>query len=142
MMRSLYPLFRPNCVETAPRLRRLQPGALPTLIELSDMRGDLHMHTEWSDGRHSMREMVCAAQACGHDYIAITDHSVSSRVANGLTLERLHAHMTEVRSINEEVSGIEVLAGSEVDILTMEASTMRTMCWRNSILSSLACTPD
>ena len=90
---------------------------LPTLIESNDIRGDLHTHTEWSDGRHSMREMVEAAKACGHDYIAITDHSVSSRVANGLTPERLLAHMNEVRSINEEINGIEVLAGSEVDIL-------------------------
>ena len=91
-------------------------GALPTLIELNDIRGDLHTHTEWSDGRHSIREMVEAAKACGHEYIAITDHSVSSRVANGLTPDRLLAHMNEVRSINKEVSGIEVLAGSEVDI--------------------------
>ncbi|MDE0506034.1 MAG: PHP domain-containing protein, partial [Candidatus Poribacteria bacterium] len=111
------PLIPPELRRDGTSIEAAAAGALPTLIELSDIRGDLHMHTEWSDGRHSMREMVEAAQACGHDYIAITDHSVSSRVANGLTLERLQAHMNEVRSINEEVSGIEVLAGSEVDIL-------------------------
>ena len=111
------PLIPPELRRDGASIEAAAAGALPTLIELNDIRGDLHMHTEWSDGRHSMREMVEAAQACGHDYVAITDHSVSSRVANGLTLERLHAHMNEVRSINEEVSGIEVLAGSEVDIL-------------------------
>ena len=111
------PLIPPELRRDGASIEAAAAGALPTLIELSDIRGDLHTHTEWSDGRHSIREMVEAGQACGHDYIAITDHSVSSRVANGLTPERLLAHMNEVRSINEEVSGIEVLAGSEVDIL-------------------------
>ena len=111
------PLIPPELRRDGASIEAAAAGALPTLIELSDIRGDLHMHTEWSDGRHSMRDMVGAAKACGLDYIAITDHSVSSRVANGLTLERLLAHMNEVRSINAEVSGIEVLAGSEVDIL-------------------------
>ncbi len=111
------PLIPPELRRDGASIEAAATGVLPTLIELSDIRGDLHTHTEWSDGRHSIREMVEAGQACGHDYIAITDHSVSSRVANGLTPERLLAHMNEVRSINEEVSGIEVLAGSEVDIL-------------------------
>ncbi len=111
------PFIPPELRRSGDSIEAAAAGTLPTLIELSDIRGDLHMHTEWSDGRHSIREMVEAAKACGHDYIAITDHSVSSRVANGLTAERLLAHMNEVRSINEEVSGIEVLAGSEVDIL-------------------------
>lgn len=111
------PLIPPELRRDGASIEAAAAGALPILIELSDIRGDLHTHTEWSDGRHSMREMVEAAKARGHEYIAITDHSVSSRVANGLTPERLLAHMDEVRSINEEVSGIEVLAGSEVDIL-------------------------
>lgn len=111
------PLIPPELQRDGTSIEAAAAGALPTLIELGDIRGDLHMHTEWSDGRHSMREMVEAAKACGHEYIAITDHSVSSRVANGLTLERLLAHTNEVRNINAEVNGIEVLAGSEVDIL-------------------------
>ena len=90
---------------------------LPTLIEEGDLRCDLHMHTNWSDGRGTLRQMVEAAASLGHEYIAITDHSKSSRVANGLTPERLVAQIQQVREINAEIDGMEVLAGSEVDIL-------------------------
>ena len=90
---------------------------LPTLIEQTDLRCDLHMHTNWSDGRGTLRQMVEAAAALGHEYIAITDHSRSSRVANGLTPERVVAQIQQVREANAETDGIEVLAGSEVDIL-------------------------
>ena len=90
---------------------------LPTLIEESDLRCDLHMHTDWSDGRATLRQMVETAASLGHEYIAITDHSESSRVANGLTAERLSAQIQQVREINTEIDGMEVLAGSEVDIL-------------------------
>lgn len=90
---------------------------LPTLIEQGDLRCDLHMHTNWSDGRGTIRQMVAAAASLGHEYIAITDHSKSLRVANGLTPERLSSQIRQVREINAEVNGMEVLTGSEVDIL-------------------------
>ena len=90
---------------------------LPTLIEAGDLRCDLHMHTDWSDGRGSIRQMVETAASLDHEYIAITDHSESSRVANGLTPDRLLAQIQQVREINTEIDGMEVLAGSEVDIL-------------------------
>ena len=90
---------------------------LPTLIEQSDLRCDLHLHTDWSDGRGTIRQMVEAAAALGHEYIAITDHSKFSRVANGLTPKRLLAQIQQVREINAEIDGMEVLTGSEVDIL-------------------------
>lgn len=90
---------------------------LPTLIEQKDLRCDLHMHTNWSDGRATLREMVETAASLGHEYIAITDHSEASRVANGLTPERLRAQIQQVRELNAEINGMEVLAGSEVDIL-------------------------
>ncbi len=92
-------------------------GNLPTLVELGDLRCDLHIHTNWSDGRNTIREMVEAAKALGHEYIAITDHSQSSRVANGLSPERLLEQMKQIRDLNAEIDGIEVLAGAEVDIL-------------------------
>lgn len=91
-------------------------GTLPTLIEFTDLRGDLHAHTDWSDGRHTLREMVEAAKAQGFAYIAITDHSVSSTVANGLDRKRLLQQMAEVRELDAEIEGIKVFAGSEVDI--------------------------
>lgn len=89
---------------------------LPTLVEFDDMRGDLHTHTDWSDGAHTMHDMVAAAIKRGFEYYAITDHSVSSSVANGLDEERLLAQMKQVRELDAATEGITILAGSEVDI--------------------------
>ena len=111
------PLIVPELRGDAASIEAALAGRLPTLIEESDLRCDLHMHTDWSDGRGSIREMVEAAAALGHEYIAITDHSESSRIANGLTPERLLAQIQQVREINAEIDGMEVLTGSEVDIL-------------------------
>ena len=91
-------------------------GALPTLVEFNDLRGDLHAHTDWSDGRHTLQDMVAAAKAEGLEYFAITDHSVSSTVANGLDREELLEQVARIRELDAEVEGITVLAGSEVDI--------------------------
>ena len=91
-------------------------GALPTLVAFNDLRGDLHAHTDWSDGRHTLQDMVAAAKAEGLEYFAITDHSVSSTVANGLDREELLEQVARVRELDAEVEGITVLAGSEVDI--------------------------
>ena len=91
-------------------------GALPTLVEFNDLRGDLHAHTDWSDGRHTLQDMVAAAKAEGLEYFAITDHSVSSTVANGLDREELLEQVARVRELDAEVEGITVFAGSEVDI--------------------------
>ena len=89
---------------------------LPNLVEFTDLRGDLHAHTDWSDGRHTLQEMVDAAKAEGFEYFAITDHSVSSTVANGLDQKRLLAQVAQVRELDAKIEGIKVLAGSEVDI--------------------------
>ncbi len=91
-------------------------NALPELVEFTDLRGDLHAHTDWSDGRQTIQDMVAAAQAEGLEYFAITDHSVSSIIANGLDKKRLLEQIKQVRELNAAVDGITVLAGSEVDI--------------------------
>lgn len=91
-------------------------GTLPTLVEFADLRGDLHAHTTWSDGRHTLQDMVAAAKADGLEYFAITDHSVSSTVANGLDRKRLLEQVARVRELDAAVEGITLLAGSEVDI--------------------------
>ena len=111
------PLIVPELRSNADSIEAASADNLPTLIEQSDLRCDLHMHTDWSDGRGTLRQMVETAASLGHEYIAITDHSKSSRVANGLTAERLSAQIQQVREINTEIDGMEVLAGSEVDIL-------------------------
>jgi DNA polymerase (family 10) len=111
------PFIVPELRDNADSIAAASADNLPTLIEKSDLRCDLHMHTNWSDGRDTLRQMVEAAASLGHEYIAITDHSKSSRIANGLTPERLSAQIQQVREINTEIDGMEVLAGSEVDIL-------------------------
>ena len=91
-------------------------NTLPNLIEFMDLRGDLHAHTDWSDGRHTLQDMVKAAMAQGLEYFAITDHSVSSTVANGLDQKRLLEQVAQVRELDAKIEGITILAGSEVDI--------------------------
>lgn len=93
---------------------------LPNLIALSDMRGDLHTHTDWSDGASTLEEMVAAARARGYSYLAIADHSAGLGVANGLSVERLHAQIARIRAFNAEQERhgdpFRLLAASEVDI--------------------------
>ena len=91
-------------------------NALPELVEFTDLRGDLHAHTDWSDGRQTIQEMVTAAKAEGLEYFAITDHSRASVIANGLKKQRLLEQVEQVRELNAAIDGITVLAGSEVDI--------------------------
>jgi DNA polymerase (family X) len=90
---------------------------LPQLITRADLRGDLHMHTTESDGRESLETMVAAAKARGLEYIAITDHSQSLSMANGLDETRAVAHAERIRSYSKTLKGITVLAGIECDIL-------------------------
>lgn len=90
---------------------------LDDLIELNDIRSDLHMHTTWSDGGYSIREMVEACRAKGYSHMVITDHTQYLKVANGLTPERVREQIAEIRSLNEEYADIEVFCGTEMDIL-------------------------
>lgn len=91
-------------------------GRLPDIVQLNDIRGDLHMHTSWSDGKYSAEEMVEAARQRGYKYVAITDHSKSLGVAGGLSDDDLIKHTDECRALNAKYSDIRVLAGTEVDI--------------------------
>lgn len=90
---------------------------LDGLISLADIRGDFHMHTTWSDGGYSIREMVEACRSKGYSHIVITDHTQYLKVANGLTPERLREQMAEIRELNEEYEDIEIFTGTEMDIL-------------------------
>jgi DNA polymerase (family 10) len=87
-------------------------------VEGKDIRGDLHLHTTASDGTASIEEMAEAAQKLGYAYIAVTDHSRSSTIANGLSLERMARHIEDIRAANDRLKGITILVGCEVDILT------------------------
>lgn len=88
-----------------------------SLIDISDIKGDLHMHSTWSDGANSIEEMVLAARQRGYEFIAITDHSQFLRVANGLTPERLREQREIINQLNEKYPDITILAGVEMDIL-------------------------
>jgi len=105
----------PELRENAGEIDAASEHRLPKLIEQTDLRGDLQMHTTESDGRHSIEEMARAARKMGYEYIAITDHSKAVTVANGMDEARTLGHMREIRAV--KVNGIRILAGIEVDIL-------------------------
>ncbi|MYE27299.1 MAG: DNA polymerase/3'-5' exonuclease PolX [Chloroflexi bacterium] len=107
----------PELREDSGEIEAAREHRLPRLIERGDIVADLHMHTDWSDGANSIREMVEACVARGHQYIVITDHSRSLGIANGLSIERLLAQAEEVRELNDEMGDvIQVFAGTEMDI--------------------------
>lgn len=93
-----------------------EAGGLPDLIQPEQIRGDLHMHTTWSDGALPTAAMVDAARSRGYDYVAITDHSQSLGVAGGLSDDDLARHVGEIRELDARYPGFRVLAGTEVDI--------------------------
>ena len=111
------PWIPPELREDRGEIELAEEGRLPKLIELSDMRGDLHMHTTATDGAATISEMVEAAKARGLKYIAITDHSKRVSMANGLDATRLRAHWKEIDKVRKHTTGIEVLCGIECDIL-------------------------
>jgi len=90
---------------------------LPRLIELKEIKGDLQVHSEASDGHNSLAELAAKAKSLGYQYLGITDHSPSQRQANGLSPERMQKHITAIRKLSEKLKGIKLLAGAEVDIL-------------------------
>ena len=96
---------------------RLSESGLPRLIEQSDVRGDLHMHTVASDGHATIAEMAKAAREMGYEYVAITDHSASHGFGNDVSPDELRAQIERVREVDASLEGIRVLAGSEVNIL-------------------------
>ncbi|MDX1579459.1 MAG: PHP domain-containing protein, partial [Gemmatimonadota bacterium] len=91
--------------------------ALPRLVERSDLRGDLHMHSTWSDGRASLEAMVEACAERGYEYMAITDHSKALAMVEGLDAEKLRKQWDEIEAVQEGHPGIRILRGMEVDIL-------------------------
>lgn len=90
---------------------------LPLLVQLADLRGDLHMHTTDSDGANTLVEMAASAKEKGYQYIAITDHSQSLKITNGLSEKRLLQHVKAIDRLNTKLKGITILKSAEVDIL-------------------------
>jgi DNA polymerase (family 10) len=111
------PWIPPELRENTGEIEAAEEGRLPHLVELSDMRGDLHMHTTATDGRATLEEMAEAARERGYEYIAITDHSKALAMANGLDERRAVEFAHQVREINRSGSGLRIFSGIECDIL-------------------------
>ncbi len=111
------PWIPPELREDRGEVEAARANRLPRLIELKDLRGDLHAHSKASDGHNTIQEMAEAARSCGFQYLAITDHSKRLTVAHGLDAVRVSKQLAEIERLNAELSGIEVLTGIEVDIL-------------------------
>ncbi len=109
--------IEPELREDRGELAAAAQNQLPELIELSDIKGDLHCHTVASDGRNTIEEMALAARARGYEYVAITDHSASHGFGNDVSPEELRLQIEYVREADASIEGIRILAGSEVNIL-------------------------
>jgi len=108
--------IEPELREDTGEIELAKKGALPDLIELKDIRGDLHAHTNWSDGGNSVYEMTQAARKRGYSYIALTDHSQSLKVAGGLSVSDLKKKKAEIDRVNKEMKDFRVLFGTEAEI--------------------------
>lgn len=111
------PWIPPEIRENRMEFTAAENDELPELIELKQIRGDLHMHTTATDGKASIQEMAEGALAKGYQYIAITDHSKRVTMANGLDAKRLRAHWKEIEKVQQKVPDIQILKGIECDIL-------------------------
>jgi DNA polymerase (family 10) len=111
------PFIEPELREDRGEIEAAQKGRLPKLIELRDIRGDLHVHTQRTDGHDTIEELVEAARKRGYDYIAITDHSKHVTVAHGLKPEQVRVQVREIERINAKLEGFTVLKATELDIL-------------------------
>lgn len=109
--------IEPELRENTGEIDAAEKGALPSLLRLEDIRGDLQMHTTASDGRNSIEEMGEAARKLGYEYIALTDHSKAVTVANGMDEKRTLAQIKKIRAAQQRVDGIRLLASIECDIL-------------------------
>jgi DNA polymerase (family 10) len=122
------PWIPPELRENRGEIRAALDRRLPELIAGTDLRGDLHMHTTETDGKDDLDSMVLAAREAGLEYIAITDHSQSLAMANGLDEKRALAHAARIRALDARIDGIRVLAGIECDILADGSMDLAADC--------------
>jgi DNA polymerase (family 10) len=111
------PWIAPELREDQGEIEAARAGSLPHLISVEDLRGDMHCHTNWTDGVNSLEDMATAARARGYQYMALTDHSRSLTITNGLSLERLEEARRLVQQVNAQLAPFVVLLGTEMDIL-------------------------
>lgn len=131
------PWIPPTLREDRGEIDSAKAGALPVLIEEKDLRGDLHMHSDWSDGAATMIEMAKAAKASGLEYIAITDHASPMGMVGGTKDDNIDEYLTQIEAARKAVPGIRILAGAEVDILPdgslyLRDTTLKKLDWVNA----------
>lgn len=110
------PFIQPEMREDIGEIEAAINGKLPELVEIEDIRGDLHVHTKWSDGSHDFEELMAEAKKRGYEYIAITDHSKGLGVARGMSIEQLLEQNKKINAINKKLRDFKLLSGVEVDI--------------------------
>jgi len=110
--------IEPELREDRGEIEAAQKGRLPKLVEETEIKGDLHVHSKWSDGTSSIEEIARAALKKSYQYVAICDHSKSLKIAHGLDESRLMEQIDEIDRINEKMKGFQILKGTEVDILS------------------------
>jgi len=108
--------IEPELRENRGEIEAALEGKLPELVGYDELRGDLQMHSKWSDGFHTIKEMAKAAHEFGYEYIAITDHTGTLQIANGMNEKQIEEQKKEIEKINERIEGIEILKGAEVNI--------------------------
>ena len=106
----------PEIREDQGEIELSEKNAIPRLVDLRDIKGDFHAHSDWSDGNNTIEEMALAAKNEGYKYMAITDHSKGLGIAHGLTEERLKEQVREIHLLNQKLKGFRILCGMEVDI--------------------------
>ena len=111
------PLIPPELREDRGEIELALRGQLPQVVNYTDIKGDLHLHSHYSDGSLSLRELAELAQEFDYEYIAICDHSQSAKYAHGLSPERLKQQIKEINQLNQGLKGLKILKGAEVDIL-------------------------
>lgn len=141
------PFIPPELRENTGEIEAAEQGRLPRLVEASDLIADLHLHTVESDGKGTLEQMVDAAIALGHSYLAVTDHSKALDVANGLDAKRVRKQGEAIRSLEQQRSRIRILRGLEVDILPdgeldLDPDTLRGLDWVVASVHSELDMPD
>jgi len=110
------PWIPPELRENTGEIEAAREGRLPALVTAADIRGDLHAHTDWSDGHHPLERLIAAADARGYEYVIVSDHSRSLTIAKGLDVERLRSQVAAIRALQPRFR-VRILAGTECDIL-------------------------
>lgn len=110
------PFIDPELREDTGEVEAALKGTLPSLVKVEDIKGDLHVHSRYSDGSHDLGELVDAAKARGYEYIAITDHSKGLGIAGGMSIDKVLEQNKKIKALNKKLKGFQLLSGTETDI--------------------------